>query len=172
MSFFNLSTGNKIAPTATADMGGGDIEPIPDNTMVRAIITEAKWDNPPNGDPIIKLRWDVVDGDYKKRVIFQKIKVEETDAKKRDKALTMLAAIDFNAGGKLVALDRKPTDSDLMMNLTNKPMVLRVRVWEMDDKKGNWVQMVASMSGAVAASGAVAQKAAPAPEKMEGDIDF
>lgn len=170
MSFFNLSTGNKIAPTATAEMGGGDIEPIPDNTMVRAIITEAKWDIPPAGEPVIKLRWDVVDGEYKKRVIFQKIKVEEPDAKKRDKALTMLAAIDFNAGGKLIALDRKPTDADLMMNLTNKPMVLRVRVWDMDGKKGNWVQMVASMTGAAQQKPAApAQTASPS---FDDDIAF
>lgn len=169
MSFFNLSTGNKVAAAATADMGGGDISPIPDNTMVRAIITEARWDFPQEGEPLIKLRWDVVDGEYKKRVIFQKIKVEEPDAKKRDKALTMLAAIDFNAGGKLMAIDRKPSDADLMMNLTNKPMILRVRVWEMDDKKGNWVQMVASMTGAVATP----RPEIPAPAvKLEGDIDF
>lgn len=163
MSFFNLSTGTKIAATASAEMGGGDIEPIPDNTMVRAIITEAKWDFPNEGEPVIKLRWDVVDGEFKKRVIFQKIKVEELDSKKRDKALTMLAAIDFNAGGKLMALDRKPSDSDLMMNLTNKPMVLRVRIWDMDGKKGNWVQMVASMT-------APAQKAAVVAPT--GDVDF
>lgn len=168
MSFFNLSTGAKVAAAASAEMGGGDMEPIPDNTMVRAIITEAKWDFPQNNDPaLIKLRWDVVDGDYKKRVIFQKIKVEEADPKKRDKALTMLAAIDFNAGGKLMAKDGKPSDADLMMNLTNKPMVLRVRVWDMDGKKGNWVQMVASMT-------APAQKAAPAAATtvQDGDVDF
>ena len=93
--------------------------------------------------------------------------MQEADPKKRDKALTMLAAIDFNAGGKLMAKDGKPSDADLMMNLTNKPMVLRVRVWDMDGKKGNWVQMVASMT-------APAQKAAPAAATtvQDGDVDF
>lgn len=167
MSFFKLSTGEKVVGAASAEMGGGDIEPMPDGTTVRAIITEAKWDFPAEGDAFIKLRWDVVDGEYKKRVVFQKIRVEESDANKRDKAIAMLAAIDFNTGGKLLAKDGKPSDADLMMNLTNKPMVLRVRVWDMDGKKGNWVQMVASMT-------APAQKAAPAATTtvQDGDVDF
>lgn len=162
MSFFNLSTGSKIQGASSADMGGGDMEPIPAGTTVKAIITEAKWDTPPGGDALIKLRWDVIDGEYKKRVIFQKLQVNNPD--KRDKALTMLAAIDFNAGGKLLAADRQPTDGDLMMNLTNKPMVLLLQVWEMDDKKGNWVQKVASISGQAAAT--------PAPAKFDDDIKF
>lgn len=171
MSFFKLSTGEKVVGAESAEMGGGDIEPMPDGTTVRAIITEAKWEIPAEGDSFIKLRWDVVDGEYKKRVVFQKIRVEESDAKKRDKAIAMLAAIDFNTGGKLLASDEKPTDQSLMMNLTNKPMVLLLRVWDMDGKKGNWVQKVAS---AKASAPAPSPKPAPKPaaESFDDDIAF
>ena len=165
MSFFKTSTGSAITTNGNAEIGG-NAEPIPDNTQVRAIITEAKWDSHNGGTAHIKLRWDVVDGEYKKRVVFQKVHVEDADPKKRDRALTMLAAIDFNAGGKLLAKGEKPTDGDLMMNLTNKPMVIRVRIWETDDgKKGNWVSDVGSGKPA-------APVATPAAADLDDDIAF
>lgn len=161
MGIFKLSTGKTVVSTGTAEMGGGNIEPIPDGTKVKAIITEAKWDSY-EGNRYIKLRWDVVDGLYKKRVIFQKVKVLDDDDAKADRQRTMLAAIDANAGGKLAALDKdEPSDVDLSGSLCNKLMVVRVAVWEINDKSGNWISAVQS---------AGADNTPPAPAPV-GNVD-
>lgn len=141
MSFWTTSDNAGIPSDGKFEVGGG--EPIPANTSVLACPDEAKWDNF-NGDYFINLRWNILQPEaYKGRKVFQKIRVEDADSKKRDKALRMLAAIDANAGGKLMASGQKPTDIDLVQNLANKPMVIKLQIWETDDgKKGNWVSAV------------------------------
>lgn len=150
MSFFKMSDGTAPKSDGTAEMGGGNLPPIPEGTQVKAMATEAKWDDGGEfTDRHIKIRWDVIDGEYKKRVIFHKVRVSDKDANKRDKAIRMLAAIDANCGGKIMQLDREPSDMDLMSNLCNKPMALKLGVWEMEGSdgkpmSGNWVQAVSS----------------------------
>lgn len=141
MSFWTTSDNTAINADGKFELGGG--EPIPANTSALAIIDEAKWDNY-EGDYYISLRWSILQPDaYKGRKLFQKLRVESADGKKKDKALRMLAAIDANAGGKLMASGQKPTDVDLMQHLVNKPMVVKIQIWETDDgKKGNWVSAV------------------------------
>lgn len=175
MSFFTLSDGQNVTTDGNAEMGGGNLEPIPDGTKVRAMITEAKWEDANQYNPRhIKLRWDVVDGEYKKRVIFQKVKVGEDDANKRDKAIRMLAAIDANAGGKLMAVGKEPTDFEMMQNLCNKPMVIKLGVWEMegsdgDKRSGNWVLAVESAGGAKPQQQQQAPAADPQPQQQQPD---
>lgn len=161
MSFFQLSDNSAFETNGTFEMGGGKIEPIPNNTQVKAIVDEAKWDEY-NNDRYISLRWSIIDGEYLNRKIFQKIKVCETDSAKKDKALRMLAAIDANAGGGLMKLGYEPTDMDLAANLTNKPQAILLQVWEMtkdngEEISGNWVSMVAP----VGSEFATAQKTTP-----------
>ena len=177
MSIFSLSTGKKAESTGSAELGGSS-EPIPEGTKVRAIITEAKWDEY-QGERHIKLRWDVVSGEFAKRVIFHKVKVYEPDPKKADKHRLMLAAIDHNCGGKLALIDGEPDDMALIKCLSNKPMVIRLGVWELDNgNKGNWVQAVESGKAAPAAKPAPkaaeskpAPKPAPEPEPEVAPID-
>lgn len=143
MSFFNLSTGEAVKSNGEAEVTNND--PIPDGTVLRVMITEAKWKDANEFNPRhIALRWDVIDGEYKKRMVFHKVQVAHDDTNKRDKAIKMLAAIDANAGGKLMAAGTEPSDMDLMMNLCNKPMQIKVGVWDMNDRKGNWVMAVSS----------------------------
>jgi len=164
MSFFKMSDGTAPSTNGTAEMGGGNLPPIPAGTQLKAMIVEAKWDDGGQyNNRHIKLRWDVVDGEYKKRVVFQKVQVCETDTNKRDKAIRMLAAIDANCGGKIMQLNAEPTDMDLMQNLCNKPMVIKVEVWEMENDQGqpmsgNWVQAVSS--------GRAQAPAQPAPQQQ------
>jgi hypothetical protein len=147
MSFFKLSTGQTAASTTNFEIGGS-LEPIPEGTKVRACVTEAGWKEY-QGDRYINLRWDVVEsGMYSKRVIFQNVKVYESDPAKADRQKQMLAAIDANCGGKLQQCEAEPTDIELMKALTNKPMIIRLGVWDMNGKQGNWVQAVESSSGA------------------------
>ncbi len=69
--------------------------------------------------------------------------------KKRDNAKRMFAAIAGAAGGKLLQVTGKPTDEDLARCLTQKPMMIRLMVWDMKNEStgetmtGNWVHAVA-----------------------------
>jgi len=74
--------------------------------------------------------------------VFQKLHVE--DPKKSDKAKRMLAAVDANCGGKLAAAGVQPDDQALTAALTNKPMVICVKVWDMNGNKGNWICAVSA----------------------------
>jgi hypothetical protein len=173
MSFWNLSdTTEKLPQGGEFNAGGGDIEPIPADTQVKAAPDEAKWDTNQEGDSYISLRWSVLAPEqYKNRKVFQKLWVLSNDpnakdpAKKGDKAKRMLAAIAHNAGGGLLKVEGKPTDQDLQKNLLMKPMALTLQVWEMGDGKGNWVQQVSPL--------ATKKKEAPAPAAVdEDDIGF
>lgn len=171
MSFFQLSDNTTAETTGTFEMGGGNIEPIPGNTQVKAIVDEAKWDDY-NNERYISLRWSVIDGEYLNRKIFQKIRVCDADSAKKDKALRMLAAIDANAGGGLMKLGCEPTDMDLASNLTNKPQAILLQVWEMtkdngEEISGNWVSMVAPVESQFASAQKPAQ-AAQNPAKQQG----
>lgn len=124
------------------DAGGGDFDPIPAKTQVLALPCEVKWDTY-EGESYISIQWNILQpSEYKNRRIFQKIKIMQTDAKKREKALKMLAAIDYNAKGGLVQSGKKPDDAMLQKALLNKPMVLLLQVWDIDGKKGNWISAV------------------------------
>lgn len=150
MSFWNLSD-NQSAKTTTGqfETGGGQMEPIPANTTVLAAPDEAKLASY-QGDEYISLRWTVLaPAEYKNRKVFQKIQVFDPDSKKADKAKRMLAAIDANAGGAMLKADQPPSDALLTKSLVNKPMHLKLQVWEVEDansgekKRGNWVSAVA-----------------------------
>lgn len=174
MSFWNTSDGQKVDNSNEYEAGGGDIEPIPNNTLLISMITEAKWAEY-EGDRYINLRWDVLEGEYKNRVIFQKVRVIDDDAKRADKAKRMLAAIDANAGGKLFSTDSEPTDMQLAANLCNKPMMITVRIWEIKDdngnieKQGNWV---AAVQGSTGAKPKPAQKPAQNQQQQSKADDF
>lgn len=158
MSFWNLSDNTEIEKSGEFESGGGGFEPLPNNTDCLAAVDEAKWDSY-EGEEYISLRWVILKPDgYKGRKIFQKIKVNESDSKKADKAKRMLAAIDTNAGGKLMASGEAPTDMSLMQSLSNKPMVIKLMIWEIDGKRGNWVSKVSPKNG---------ELSAPAPVKKE-----
>jgi hypothetical protein len=153
MSFWNLSDSNDNLTTGDGNFstGGGDIEPIPSGTQVKAACEEAKWDSY-EGDEYISLKWTVLaPAEYKNRKVFQKVRVMSSEAKKADKAKRMLAAIATNAGGGLLKVTGKPTDQDLQSNLAMKPMALTLEVWEIEKSdgtgtaSGNWVQQVAPL---------------------------
>lgn len=144
MSFFTLSDGNGVQANGTMEMGGGDLQPIPKGTKVLAAIDEAKIGEY-QGARHVSLRWTIAQPEqFKNRKIFQKVHCFDADSAKRDKALRMLAAIDANAGGKLVASGQEPNDMNLTSALSNKLMVLDLDVWESEDKSknGNWVRAV------------------------------
>lgn len=120
-------------------------EPVPKGRYV-ATCEEAKLDSW-QGVSHISLKWRINRPEaHSNRVVYQKIKVFDADASKAANARNMLAAIAFNAGGKLFeamkqAGEQSPSDASLQ-HVINVPMVLEVEVWEMDGKTGNWVSAV------------------------------
>lgn len=153
----------------TFELGGGDFEPIPNNTQLKSVIDEAKWDSY-NEESYISLRWSVLEGEFKGRKIYQKIRVLDVSPQKSGNAKAMLAAIDTNAGGALMAAGVQPDDMALSINLMNKPMMIQVAIWEINEKKGNWIKAVAPMGGATAP---VPQQQAPQQSpSFDADIGF
>ena len=157
--FWGLSTGEETSTKTDGsfDAGGGNLQPIPNETSVLAAIDEAKWDKDANGNRFISLRWAILQPEeYDNRKVYQKLWVLDDEpkakdpVKKRDKAKLMLGAIDMNAGGKLLAKPVMPTDEAMTLHLTNKPMIIKVMVWSMRDNmtgeiaRGNWIGAVSS----------------------------
>lgn len=167
MGFWNLSDGKAVESKSEFELGGG-FEVIPDGSRVLAAVEECK-DDQWEGERFFNLKWRILEGEYKNRIIFQKLKVFSSKEKQRDNAITMLAAIDANAGGKLMASGKEPTDFAIASALANRPMILLLRVWESEDKQktGNYVAGVFSRQQT---------KAAPAPKKSspsnEPPMDF
>lgn len=169
MSFFGFSE----PVTGNFETGGGDMEPIPAKTQVLAAPDEAKWDAPKDGgDEFVAIRWTVLQPkEYENRKIFHKLRVKDSDPKKAEKAKRMLAAIDANAGGKLMAAGVEPTDQSLTASLVNKPMMLLLQVWELETetgevKKGNWVSAVSPRT-----AGGVPKPAPVAPKPVDNFSD-
>lgn len=190
MSFWNVNGTNALETQTTGSFEASTgFDPIPDNTKLLAVIEEASYTKDKefgteNEYDIVSLRWKVLEGEFKNRVIFQKVHcLEASNPAKREKAVQMLIAIDYNAGGKLASLGRDPVEMDFAQCLTMKPMIMRVRVWETEDKSknGNWVDAVWSRSANQATP--VAQKPAqqvqqqvqqttPADMNFDEDIGF
>lgn len=161
MSFFKKSDGTDAAAKATGTVESGGNSVIPDNTTCLAMITECAWyTDTTRGDTYISATWTMAKpAEYANRKVFHKIRVMDSDSKKRDKALDMLAAIDKNAGGKLAANGTEPTNADFV-NLMNKPMLVKVNVWEMNDRTGNWISKVSPRTESAPAQPA----ASPVPD--------
>ena len=186
MSFWNLSDNTNATQNATGafETGGGEMEPIPANTQLNAMIEEAIWDEY-ESNRHIKLKWRVLGGEYAKRVIYHKIHVFGNPTAKdvkanADKAKRMLAAIDANAGGQLMQIQAEPSDMDLARCLANKMMTIMVQVWAMESngekKTGNWVSAVSPRGqGAPAPAAAPQQSQQAAPPNnntFDDDIPF
>lgn len=137
-----------------------NIQSIPDGTIAKSLIEEAKWEcftNPETGveQTFIKLTWSIVDGEFANRKVFQKMHVQDQDQSKAQRALQMFAAIDANAGGKIMATGTMPDDMMLSMSLQNVPMMITISEWSMNGKSGNYVS-------------AVSRAQAPAPQMSQG----
>lgn len=155
MSFWQASNGADVTDGVEKEYdGGGGFALVPDKTNCLAMLYGAEWREDKDRNRYINIRWDIIKDDaYKGIVIFQKLWVKDDDpnakdpAKKRDKALRMLAAIDANAGGKLARKGREPDDDDLAVCLTNKQMMIKCMVWDIDGKEGNWIAAVGPKGG-------------------------
>lgn len=181
MSFWNTSDNEDLTQGSTGefDAGGGNIEPIPEGSKVLAMPTEAKWSEY-EGTEYISIQWQIAKPqEYENRRVFQKLYVTDVDARaknpaqKKDKALRMLAAIDKNAGGKLAKKGGRPSDVDLMGSLCGKAMLLKLGIWEIENKSGNYIQAVQPKDGGQVEVNAIKASAKPksAPASYGDDLD-
>lgn len=173
MSIFSLSDGSDASTTGNSYEApqGNEFAPIPDGSTVLAMINAAKWEaaRTDTSKHFVQLEWTVLEPqEYKNRKIWQKLWINDYDPnakddaaakKKRDNARRMLSAIDVNCGGKLAKLVERnpngvPDDDDMAISLTNRPMVIKIKVWEIKDglevKQGNWIVAVAPKSAQIA----------------------
>jgi hypothetical protein len=191
MSFWTLSDGEEATETGTSYEvpGGGNFDPIPAGSSVLAMIDEAKWAENKEGDEFLSLRWTILEpAEYAKRKIFQKLWVTDADPSvkdaakakaKRDKAKRMLAAIDANAGGKLARGDGRPTDDKLATCICEKPMVITLMVWEINNPgdprgsaNGNWISAVAPKAAGVNVKPAAAKAAGRSSAALDDEVPF
>ena len=154
MSFFDFGTETNTGSFESYT----EIQPIPKNTVVKAIAEQAKWSQYNDDPEFIEITWVVQGGDYNNRRIFQKCRTQDSDPVKAKKAMQMLGAINHNAKGNLDKISHKPTDSELAAAICFKPMMLKVGVWSIDKdefgnpipadqrKSGNWVAAVSPVT--------------------------
>lgn len=145
MGFFKKALGSDYKETA-GNFDGNSFELIPDGTTIVAYVDSAGWDNGAAEFDLerhIKIQWKVVGPEkYAGRVLFHKVRIESGKEAQKIKALQMLQAIDDNCGGKISKHDGELDDMVLQTSLMQKPMGVRVRVWEMNGKQGNWIDAV------------------------------
>lgn len=143
MGFWDTSDNKKAFDSASSSFSyeSNEYRLIPDDTECLSRIKDIKWLDY-EGVFYINVVWSILEGQYKNRLVFQKIKVNERDASKRDRAVKMLAAIDSNAGSKLPKHDNAPTDEELSLSLVGAIMIVVVGEWEISGKSGNWVKAV------------------------------
>lgn len=175
MSYWELSDGTAPQTEDNFEMPGGNIAPIPEGSAVKAAIEAVKWQTKKDAtEQFIEITWAIMEPEeYSRRKIFHKLWVEDLDPmakdhdkaiRKRDNARRMMAAIDKNAGGKLMALTGKPTQEQMEKALINKIMVIGLGVYNMrnDDgtfNTGNWVRAISAKSTEVKITDAPLPKA-------------
>lgn len=144
MSFFSQEA---LQEAKTGSFDSNTFEVIPDNTKALAIISAAEWREANEyGAKHISLTWEIVEGEFKGRKVFQKIKLFESDKAKALKAQKMLIAIDANCKGAIVAAGVEPTQQGLQ-TLLHSPMYIMIKEYEMNGSKGNWVAAVSERNG-------------------------
>lgn len=153
MSFWDLSSGSKATGNAD-DAFTASFGIIPDGTKAEAIIQKFSVDS--GEKPFINIQWKLSSGEYKGRVVFQKIHCWDEKASKADRAKNMLMLI-------YKLLDHKPshggdpTDKDLAP-MTGRGLGIKIAEWNMigNDgvaKQGNFVSECHPLTGFESVSG-------------------
>ena len=138
MSIWNLSTGENATENTKKDFDSNNFDPLPHNSFHNAVVSDIKWDEF-DGAEYINVSWQIADeGEYKNRKVFHKIKVQEAKSTTRDNAIKMLVALNNIAEADLLSI-AAPTGEDLQRELLGTVAMIKVQVWQIADKSGNWV---------------------------------
>lgn len=197
MSFWTTTEGEGIQATGEYEAPSGSFDVFPDKTDLMAYLDEIKWaEGKPEygGGRYINYRICVTAPEcYKNRKAYFKLWVDAENPnpnkdgdkaqKQVDKDKRMLAAMAVNAGGGLLSINGEPTDDDLAMELTQRPMVFKLGMWEMDGdngemRSGNYVMAVSPATKGVSETPPpAAPKSKPAQQAgggaaMDDEIPF
>lgn len=141
MSIWALSSGENAAENKNTNFDSNNFDPLPHNSHHNAVITDIKWDEF-DGEEYINVSWQIADeGEYKNRKIFHKIKVNSGKSTTRDNAVKMLVALNNIAEADLLSI-ATPTDEDMQRELLGTVAMIKVQVWKIDEKSGNWVSAI------------------------------
>lgn len=167
MGYFKYDDGDKGA--VNGEYSGPSIEIIPKGTQCLAYIEDAGLEHSREGDEqYINLKWRVMKpAEINNRVLYQKLRIWDENSNKRNRAKRMLEAIDQNSGGVIAAQDKEPDDALLSKALLNKPMLVKLEVWEIDGKSGNWICAIAPKP-----TGDLPPMPAPTPKPTADGIPF
>lgn len=138
MSFYTLSNGQKASGVAEAAFLT-EFSLIPSGTTAPAMIKKFVLDDSIN-PPVFSLQWQILEGDFAKRVVFQKIKCFDEKPESADRAKEMLCLI-FRLLNFTPTHDNIPNDSDLAP-LQGKMLGIKIKVWGFQGKTGNNVSEV------------------------------
>lgn len=142
-SFWELSNGQK--PTGDASAAHtASFGIIPDGTQAPAIIKDFVLDE--SGKlPVFKITWRITDGDFKNRLVFQKIQAFDEKESKKDKAIEMMMRV-YKLCDHKPTHANTPTNSDLSP-MQGKTLGIKIQEWSMVRSdgtlsEGNWVSEV------------------------------
>ncbi len=160
-SFWTVSNGQQ----ATGEVADNNFDPLAKGDypgMLEAAELKT-WE----GVQTVSLKFSPSVAPHEKRKLFLTLKCWDTDSKKRDRAINVLMKL-FQVT-KAAMPSGEPTDADLA-KLCNKPVTLKLDVWETEDKakSGNWL-VNASEAGAAVVKKSAPARAAAAPA---ADSDF
>jgi hypothetical protein len=161
MSIWDKQYANEVAKSVETTIDLDVSEPLPAGSYIAIVtdVTSKSWEGEPE---VITLQWRVVDGEYKNRIVFQRLRIYDTDQQKAIKAFRMLCAIDANCGGRFKAERMDATPENLKMAFVRRMMRITLKIWELNDKRGNFVVGIApSSTPAPAAAPAAAPASAP-----------
>lgn len=190
MSFWTTTEGEGIQATGEYEAPSGSFDVFPDKTDLMAYIDEIKWqEGKPEygGGRYINYRICVTAPEvYKNRKSYFKLWVDAANPnpnkqgdkaqKQVDKDKRLLAAMAVNAGGGLLTLSHEPTDDDLARELTQKPMIFKMGMWEMEGdngemRSGNYVMAVSPASKGVSETPPPSVKPKQAAQVSGGGFD-
>lgn len=154
MSFWTKSTGEQ----ATGTVEDNDFKAIPKGPR-KCIISKAEvkiWE----GIKSVSFRFDIVEGEFSKRIIFAGLKCWDKDDKKRDRAIELLCKAFSVTNTKLP--DGEPTDTDLA-KLCDKPLMVNFGYFQPDEPGKEAINFLKNFE---AISKTVKPTAKTAPAKM------
>lgn len=154
MSFFDKYAfdGKKVDGSAEqSNVQANDF--IPGGTRAIANIEEFKW-NEFQGKRTIRIRWKLIDGDFKGRVTFQKIDLEplkdgKPDEKKAFRQANVLKRLFMLTGATIP--DNEPTDADFAQ-MVGSMAGIAIEVWasigrDGQPASGNWISEIHPTQG-------------------------
>lgn len=125
---------------------------IPDGTTALAQIKSFQ-NKQFHGNKYLQIDWELIDGEFKGKHVFQKIHVFDADSNRRHKALNMLMLL-YKLYNLSPSHSAPPQDLDLRI-FTDKIAGIRIQETKpnQDGKQYNWVSEIHSPSGFVSITG-------------------